>query len=254
MIPFVNFWGDPAIPLTWQPKSIQCTWFSTDTEENFFKKENNIFTPESFGYNFNQYGYRIGNRDWDLNTTKKRIMSLGCSHSVGVGIPWNQTWGTMFAEYIGGESFNLSVAGASSDTVFRTLNQSIDIIKPDIVAIYWPEPIRWEMYESFQWDATGLDCDIPHMKSVWNISDTEIINESHVQNLFNRNVKLVKLLQRIHGFKLIEIDSNALTMEYLNNYNHIKNAYSFDARDLVHPGVTMHEYIKNKFIDTYSNL
>jgi len=247
-VPFVNFWGDPEIPLTWQPKSIQCTWFCTDSEENFLQTQNNIFTPESFGYNFNQFGYRIGNRDWDLNSSEKRIVTLGCSHTVGVGVPWEKTWPTLFAEEIGFDLFNLSVAGASSDTVFRTLHQSIDIIKPDIVAIYWPEPIRWEIYESFQWDATGLDCDIPHMKSVWNVTDT--INESHIQNLFNRNVKLVKLLQKIYRFNLIEVYSNELTSEYLNEYNHIKQAYSFDSRDHIHPGITMHEYIKNKFIDT----
>jgi len=252
-IPFVNFWGDSAIPMTWQPKSVSMTWFCTDTEESYKQKQNNVFTPESFGYNFNKYGYRIGSRDWDLNTTRQRILTLGCSHTVGVGVPWEHAWSTMFADYVGGEFFNLGIAGASSDTVFRTLLQTIDIIKPDIVAIYWPDPIRWEFYETFQWDSTGAACDIPHFNSVWNV-EAGSFNESHLINLFNRNVKSVKLLQRLYGFKLVEVFSEKFTLEYLDNHLHINEAYSFDSRDLVHPGITMQESIKNKFIDIYSNL
>lgn len=254
MIPFVNFWGDPEIPLTWQPKSMKCTWFCTDSKDNFLQRKNNVFTPESFSYNFNQYGYRIGDHDWNLNTSRQRMVVLGCSHTVGVGVPWEQSWAKMLADHVDCELFNLGVAGGSSDSVLRTLHQSISIIKPDIVAVYWPEPIRWEIYESFQWDVNGLDCDIPHTKSVWNITETETINESHVQNIFNRNVKLVKLLQQVYGFKLLEIDSQALTLDYLNVNNHIEMAFSFDSRDLVHPGIKMHEYIKNKFIDINSQL
>jgi hypothetical protein len=250
MIPFVNFWENKGIPLTWHPKSQSMTWFCSDTEENFKQKENNVFTPESFGYNFNEYGYRIGNRDWDLATTKKRVMALGCSHSVGVGVPWEKTWPAMFTEEINAELFNLSVAGSSADLIFRTLYHSIDIIKPDIVTVFWPELIRWETYEAVLWDCTGAECITPGNCSVWN---TDLINESHITNLSLKNMELVKLLQKLYGFKLVSIESVHLIKEYLKEYDHLYCPYDFDSRDLVHPGMTMHQYIKNKFIDTYSN-
>jgi hypothetical protein len=140
------------------------------------------------------------------------------------------------------------VAGSSADTVFRTLYQSIDIIKPDTVAIFWPDPIRWEYYEAVQWDCTGAECNTPEGKSIWN-TDSDSINESHLINLRFKNMELVKLLQRLHGFKLAEICSETLTSEYVKEHTHI----NFDCRDRTHPGVTAHSYIKNKFIDIYSN-
>lgn len=253
MIPFVNFWENTGIPLTWHPKSSTTTWFCTDTEENFKQKENNFFTSESFGYNFNQYGYRIGNNDWDLNTSKQRVITLGCSHTVGVGVPWEKTWSSLFAEEINSELFNLSVAGGSADTVFRTLYQSIDTIKPDVVAIFWPDSIRWEQYEAIQWDCTGALCNTPECKSIWN-TDVNLINESHLINLRLKNMELVKILQKLYGFKLVELDSQLIMDDYLKSHKHLNNPYSFDCRDLIHPGITLHGYIKNKFIDTYSNL
>jgi len=252
MIPFVNFWENKGIPLTWHPKSASMTWFCSDTEENFKQKENNFFTPESFGYSFNQYGYRIGSSDWDLNTSKKRIITLGCSHTVGVGVPWENAWPTLFAKELDGELFNLSVAGGSGDTVFRTLYHSIDIIKPDVVAIFWPDPIRWEQYEAVQWDCTGAECNTPAGKSVWN-ADINLINESHLINLRLKNMELVKILQRIYGFKLVGLDSQIIIKDYLREFNHLHYPYSFDCRDLVHPGITMQGYLGKRFIDTYSN-
>jgi hypothetical protein len=252
MIPFVNFWENNGIPLTWQPKSQSMTWFSSDSEENFLKRDNNVFVPESFGYTFNEYGYRIGDRDWDLNTNKKRIITLGCSHTVGVGVPYEKAWPTLFAEELSAELFNLAVTGTSADTVFRTLYHSIDIIKPDVVAIFWPEMIRWETYEAVLWDCTGAECSTPGNGSVWN-TDIKLINESHITNLSLKNIELVKLLQKLHGFKLVDLYSQTVIKDYLIEYNHLKYPYDFDSRDRTHPGLTMHQYIKNKFIDKYSN-
>lgn len=247
----VDFWSKIEIPITWHPKSTTMTWFCTDTEESFKQKNNCVFVPDSFDYTFNRLGYRIGSADWQLDTTRPRMLTLGCSHTVGVGVPWASSWPSLLASELDHELFNLAVTGGSADTVFRTLYHSVDTIKPDTVVIMWPDSNRWELYESVKWDGTGAECDIPHFNSVWNMT-AEQVNESHNRNIFIRNVALVKLLQRLHGFKLLEINSEDIFTEYLKN-NNMKDPVSFDSRDPVHPGLTMHKYIKNKFIDIYSN-
>jgi hypothetical protein len=252
MIPFVDFWENNGIPMTWHPKSRSETWFCSDSEENYKQTTSNLFFPESFGYNFNEYGYRIGDSRWDLNAANK-VVTLGCSHTVGVGVPWENTWSTLFAKSIDAELFNLSVAGGSADTVFRTLYHSIDIIKPSTVAIFWPDPIRWEHYEAIQWDCTGAECATPEGRSIWN-ADVNLINESHLTNLQLKNKVLIKMLQRLHGFKLVELDSIDVKKQYLKEFNHLTYPYEFDSRDRIHPGITMQEYISKIFIDKYLNL
>lgn len=247
MIPFVDFWQDNGIPLTWQPKSQTTTWFSTDSKENYEKnRDKNFFSPDSFGYNFNNYGYRIGSTDWNFNSDQKKIITLGCSHSVGIGVPWENTWAYLLAQQLNCELFNLSVTGGTPDTVFRTLYFSLEKIKPDVVAIFWPAPIRWEFYEAMPWDATGADCNTPKLLSVWN-TDANQINENHLINNRNKNILSVRLLQKIYGFKLLELDSESAITDYISSGNEL----SVDARDLIHPGVSMHQYTAKKFIDTY---
>lgn len=253
MIPFINFWENTGIPNCWHPKSKTVTWFCTDTEENYNKTTTNLYKPDSFSYTFNQYGYRIDNKDWDLNSGKHRMIAIGCSNSVGVGVAWKNTWPYLVSQDIGDvELFNLSVAGASADTIFRTLHQSIDVIKPDIVMVLWPEQTRWELYESVQWDGEGIPCHTPTHKSVWNMEPGSF-NESNLINLFNKNVELVRLLQRLQGFKLVECGPD-FYLDYINANKHILSAYEFDSRDLIHPGVTLHQHIRKKFIDNYSKI
>lgn len=241
----INFW-QKRIPYIWHPKSKTQTWFSTDSEENFKNSTNQIYTASSFDYTFNKYGYRIGNTDWNLNSPKKKLLVLGCSHTVGIGVPWLDTWPVLLADHLDYELFNLSSVGSSGDSAVRILYSTVDIIKPDLVAILWPDFNRYEFYENFQFDSDGNKYELPHDKSIWN--DERIAEmENHLYNLRQKNLIFLDMMQQLYKFKCITFDAVRL----INSHASQCADLLFDSRDKIHAGRKTHQYIAKKFIDTY---
>jgi hypothetical protein len=237
-----DFWTTAGIPYTWHPKNKTIKWFCTDTEDQ-------ATFPADFDYSFNQWGYRINDVDWNFDTTRLRLVTLGCSISAGVGVSWSSSWPVLLQKHLNCDLFNLSVAGASSETVVRTLLHSVDVIKPDLVLIYWPDPIRFEDYENIvESDCEGNNFILPKFRSIWDVENTHELKENQLMNLFIKNKQVVQLIKQVHDFKLVDIDSKSLEIEYLDLYKNILDPYSFDARDGMHPGITQHKFIADAFI------
>jgi hypothetical protein len=61
-----------------------------DTEENYDKNPSQHWGKYSVNYKFNSQGFR--SREFKINSNKPVILTLGCSHTVGVGIPVEDNW------------------------------------------------------------------------------------------------------------------------------------------------------------------
>lgn len=91
-------------------------------------------------YKFNSYGFRC-----DEFTDEPTLMALGCSNTLGQGIPVEHTWSKILSQHAGLRCANLAQAGGSPDTAFRMCSRWIDIIKPKVVAYLEPPPYRTEL-------------------------------------------------------------------------------------------------------------
>ena len=94
-------------------------------------------------YTYNELGFRG-------DSTKKKgfkVMSLGCSHTEGVGVNYNNTWPTQFINLIpNGVNMNFGTGGRSNDFITRCLLTYYDVIKPDLVLVMYSSPSRREIY------------------------------------------------------------------------------------------------------------
>jgi len=94
-------------------------------------------------YTYNELGFRG-------DSVKKegfKVMSLGCSHTEGVGVNYNDTWPLQFSDLItDGVNMNFGVGGRSNDFITRCLLTYYDMIKPDLVLIMYTSPQRKEIY------------------------------------------------------------------------------------------------------------
>lgn len=94
-------------------------------------------------YTYNELGFR----GESINKQGFKIMSLGCSHTEGVGVNNDETWPAQFAKLIpNGVDMNFGTGGRSGDFVVRCLFSYYDLIKPDLVLIFYPDTIRREIY------------------------------------------------------------------------------------------------------------
>lgn len=94
-------------------------------------------------YTYNELGFRGDS----IKKEGFKVMSIGCSHTEGVGVNYNDTWPYQFTSYIpNGVNFNFGMGGRSNDFIVRCLLTYYDVIKPDLVLIMYPSSLRREIY------------------------------------------------------------------------------------------------------------
>lgn len=94
-------------------------------------------------YIFNELGFRG-------DSPKKKglkIMSVGCSHTEGIGVHDRQTWSHYLSRMIpNGVDLNLGISGRSNDYIARSILTWVDELKPSIVLVMYTYPHRREFY------------------------------------------------------------------------------------------------------------
>jgi len=124
-------------------------WLPMDTEERY---NNNLLNNKKelekhgwlenykFKYSINSYGFRS-----EEFTDEPSVMYLGCSHTVGIGLPVEDTWPRLTSKRINLKCMNLGVGGAALDTMFRLSTYWVERLKPKIVVLYAPMKLRLEI-------------------------------------------------------------------------------------------------------------
>ncbi len=103
-------------------------------------------------YSFNNLGYRSVPFDTRADI---RIVAIGCSYVMGIGLPQSHLFHELFAEKLRSETgktvavLNLGAVGRSNDYIARLLHLATPILKPGIVLINFTHPVRRE-YVSVQ--------------------------------------------------------------------------------------------------------
>lgn len=192
---------------------------------------------DSFTYKYNSYGFR--SNEFDLTETKPKILTLGCSHTVGVGIPQHENWPEYFARSYFSDhvAWNAGLGGAGSDTVARLAVNMIPVIRPAIVAVLWPSLFRFETYEN------GAV-----FNGAWTMERDNLQYEDNTAyNNQTKNKTILHLLEMHYKFKLLSIDFDDTLQKVYDKVLWSK------ARDGAHFGIEWHQQIAYDFYLQYSN-
>ena len=97
--------------------------------------------PELLNYSFNSYNYRSNEFHEDTN-----ILALGCSHTLGIGVPENLTWPSFVKELTGiDDVINLGKTGASIACQVGHLTTYIRTFgPPKMILCNFPEILRYQ--------------------------------------------------------------------------------------------------------------
>ena len=192
---------------------------------------------DSFTYKYNSHGFR--SCEFDLTETKPIILTLGCSHTVGVGVAQHDNWPEQFARtYFPTHAvYNAGLGGAGADTVTRLAVNLIPIIKPAIVAVMWPSLYRFETYEN----GTVLN-------GAWTMeADNLQYEDNTAYNNQTKNKTILELLQQVYEFKLLSIDWDDTVNKVYDTVTWTK------ARDGAHFGIDWHRQMAYDFNLQYCN-
>jgi len=129
-------------------------WLPPDTQELYnlnlknhkdqLEKYNWIDQPIT--YSFNSHGFRS-----EEFTNDPTVLFLGCSLTMGIGLPVENTWCHHVANQLNLHNANLGLGGSSNDTAFRLALHWLDKINPKIVILYSPSTTRFELLGAHQY-------------------------------------------------------------------------------------------------------
>lgn len=119
-------------------------WCGSDNEQNYLqrsKDSNWEFINTDITYKLNNFGHRCENvENIDLDNY---ILFLGCSHSMGVGLPLEKTFPYLLAQKCKVNYYNLSLGAAGQDVAFHNLLTWCNTYKrPKVIIFQFPWHLR----------------------------------------------------------------------------------------------------------------
>jgi hypothetical protein len=228
-------------------------WYPSDDEENFNKNPNKKqWENIDISYQFNSQGFRT----YDLPSLigQKVDIALGCSLTLGIGLPVEVIWPTLIEKESKFPMLNLGQGGGSSDTVARILTNVCSLYDIQTVYILWPDASRFEIYNN----DSNLKAD--PLVSFMHAQVADIKHMGHMNTemsiqRFYKNQSIVHTLAKLYNFKVSE-HFYAIGREFQKLLNislsHLGLYHLADedrARDGIHPGPKQHQLIARNFIN-----
>lgn len=253
--------------------SLESPFAHTDTEE-LYKRNLERFGSDwhwaktPVNYKFNKYGYRMNKELEDVDFNNYYAF-FGCSYTMGVGLPIEETYSYRIAEAAGVDYINGALGGAPVELVLYNIITLLTTApnKPKVVVINWPE-----LYRTMHWENSKLAFMLPNIKSDmmsrhWLKSYEAFITEdSHVVNRFKMIRNTVKLLCACMDIQLFEFTSYQVNDDFGKIFPDIRifkiwfpehdtpdKMHQNKARDistttsLAHPGLAHQELIVTEF-------
>lgn len=221
-------------------KNQSLKWFPMDTEKLYlqnlskFNSENN-WKDVDISYDFNSYGFRC-----DEFTSDNNIVFLGCSNTLGVGLPLENTFAYNVSKSLNLKMCNLGKGGGALDTCFRLAYYWLNILQPKIVVCQMPEETRLELRDTLKeveeagdpWK-TELLVSYTHKfyRKHWLRFPEQYILHQH------KNLLAIKSLCQQLNIKLVVLDQSI--------FRDIKDSERDFARDLAHYGRKTHKQLAN---------
>lgn len=130
----------------WKPITFDVTSFRWKLSERKGKRFQGSGSDNS---NKNTYTYNeLGFRGNSFLKDGFKIMSVGCSHTEGIGVNDNETWPYYLSTLIKNSvDLNFGHSGRSNDYIARTILTFVDKVNPNLVLIMYSYPSRREYYK-----------------------------------------------------------------------------------------------------------
>lgn len=252
MLNFKNYPPHFGQPLANQ----QLEWLPTDTRENYNKlmqdsahqqyfAEMGWDQPGAITYKFNSHGFRADEFDG-----APCLVALGCSFTVGIGLPDHVTWPRQTADALGLACANLAWGGYSADSCFRLAEFWIPELKPEYVCMLTPPRHRIELLLDNQDSADQLPIEVFLPQSQISVFSA---NDHYLKHWFlNDQNAMINQRKNILAIQQLCADLR-IPCTILNAEQHVWwNQGKIDcARDSMHAGPTIHNALTKKFVNDY---
>jgi hypothetical protein len=230
-------------------------WMPTDTEESFqrlvqvdeyreYFRSKGWLEPDAITYCINSQGFR--SEEFDPHAAS--VVSLGCSYTIGLGLPERSTWSYLVAQSLGLKNYNLAWGGTSADTCFMLAEYWVPVLKPQLVVMAAPPKHRFDLVNED--NSNKHDTYLPASE----ISGADTDNFIKTWFLNDRNADLNNARNRL----AVEGLCSRLGIRCLTYNAHDWFAKSREeveyARDRMHAGPRGHELFAERIINDFATI
>ena len=224
-------------------------WWPTDSEESFnrmmqdpvhreYFQEKGWTNPHTISYKMNNNGFRSE----EFDPTADNLVALGCSFTMGIGLPVKDLWPSLLAHALNLRACNLGCGGASSDQCFRLAEYWVPYLKPKLVVLLNPPRGRLEVFVN---ESTGKTETVMPMDDHPDAFVKKWLSIDENQRLNNRKNSLA-----------IESICNRFGIPFLSYEADIWMSRSREeaeyARDYLHAGPKGHKSFTERIINDWS--
>jgi hypothetical protein len=236
----------------------QCLdWMPTDTKEHFDNLMQNSAHREYFQnmswdkpgaitYNLNSEGFRCDEFD-DLPC----VVALGCSYTMGIGLPVECLWPSLVGQALNLKVFNLAWGGYSADSCFRLARYWLPKLNAKVVCMLAPPQARIELVLAEKCQDSDIfkaDTFMPQSQSKYfNPADVYLNTwfmqeENHLINK-EKNIFAVQQMSSNIYAKFCVVDTDTTMTRSREDIGY--------ARDHMHGGPKIHREIANTMLLQY---
>lgn len=232
-------------------------WLPTDTEESFQRLMQDPAHRQYFAahgwdqlgaisYKINSHGFRCDEFDGG-----PYLVALGCSFTLGTGLPVQDIWPSIVGEKLGLKVVNLGWGGNGADTCFRMGEYWIPTLKPALVIMLTPPPHRFELLLDFESvkhiQPLPVDVFMPN-------STSELFkNDNYIKHWFlnNENSRLNTRKNEL-AIKQICLENNVPCMIFDAHTEFGKPREELGyARDHMHAGIPGHRILAERMLNEF---
>lgn len=195
--------------------------------------------PGAISYNINRHGFRSA----EFGFSKNNFIALGCSFTIGIGLPLKDIWPTLIGNATGLTTCNLGWGGNSADTCYRLAEYWVKALMPKLVVFLAPPPARIEL---------ALD-DVNYPYKVFmpaNETDSNIKHDSFLKNWFlqNENAEINNRKNKLAIQSLCDnLKIKFLCYDVFDFMSRSREEVKF-ARDYMHAGPPAHQNLTNQIL------
>lgn len=235
----------------------QYDWLPSDTEETYnqliqdpvhkqYFADQGWDKPGAISYKINSHGFRCDEFDGG-----PYLLALGCSFTIGIGLPIQDVWPSIVGRELGLKVANLGWGGSSADTCFRMAECWVPVLKPDLVIMLTPPPMRFELLLDF--DSVKHLQPLPVEVFMAEGTSSLFKNDNYMKHWFlnEENSRLNKLKNQLAVKQLCQ-EQNVPCMIYdaFTAFARSREEVGY-ARDHMHAGSLGHRILAERMINEY---
>lgn len=233
-------------------------WFQTDSHERHqqvmqdhkskeYIQNKGWDQPGAITYKLNSCAFRSE----EFDPTANNLVALGCSFTMGVGLPIRDIWPTLVGQALNLRVCNLGWGGFSADSCFRMAEYWIPYLKPKLVVFLAPPVTRLEIVLN---EKTGKTINLMQSNFEDHLQLGDFVKHWFSQDQNSRlnskkNQLAIEAICNQLNIPVLCYESKN-EMGYLKNEDFIKQDY---ARDLSHPGPNDHKTFTEKIINDFTS-